>query len=182
VRSTICWASRFAQKSPATACLRTCGFGAFLCLRRAMPFGAGALRGCFAVAVAPSPSRLRTRGARRGSVVPLLCASRKAEPFLSQRRTFGAMRQQSCRKNRTLSPSLSLKKGKGEMMFILLIINFLCVVFPFPFLRERARDRVYCERDSSGTTVGHEMPEGDGADSPTQAHEVREAARPRLIC
>jgi hypothetical protein len=37
-----------------------------------------------------------------------------------------------------------------------------------------------CERDSSGTTEGHEMPEGDGADSPTQAGKAREAARPNL--
>jgi hypothetical protein len=45
-----------------------------------------------------------------------------------------------------------------------------------------------CERDSSGTTVAHEVREGDGADSPTQATKkaslceaffVREAARPK---
>jgi hypothetical protein len=37
------------------------------------------------------------------------------------------------------------------------------------------------ERDSSGTTEGlNEMkPEGDGADSPTRANEVSEAARPK---
>ena len=39
-----------------------------------------------------------------------------------------------------------------------------------------------CERDSSGTTEGHEMPEGDGADSPTRAGKAREAARPKEFC
>jgi hypothetical protein len=44
---------------------------------------------------------------------------------------------------------------------------------------------VFRERDSSGTTEGAARAEGDGADSPTQAHRraplvrmVREAARP----
>jgi hypothetical protein len=37
------------------------------------------------------------------------------------------------------------------------------------FLYFERRDTSRCERDSSGTTEGHEMPEGDGADSPTQA-------------
>jgi hypothetical protein len=46
----------------------------------------------------------------------------------------------------------------------------------------------HCERDSSGTTRrGGACPrpcakrtKGDGADSPTRAHEVREAARPNF--
>jgi len=51
-------------------------FGAFSVKRRAMPFGAASrslhhLRGCATLAA---------------SVVPLLCASRKAEPFLSQKK------------------------------------------------------------------------------------------------
>ncbi len=39
---------------------------------------------------------------------------------------------------------------------------------------------VFCERDSSGTTVAGAAREGDGADSPTRASVAREAARPKI--
>jgi hypothetical protein len=60
------------------------------------------------------------------------------------------------------------------MPCLYLIINILCKNFGAIHSRPKGAS----ERDSSGTTEAHEMREGDVADSPTQAHKVREAARP----
>ena len=41
--------------------------------------------------------------------------------------------------------------------------------------------RIFCERDSSGTTEAAKGGEGDGADSPTQASNASAAARPNIF-
>jgi len=61
-------------------------------------------------------------------------------------------------------------------LYIRRVIYFSFFILHFSFFI--ARLAAHCERDSSGTTRCHEMAAGDGADSPTRANEVSEAARP----
>jgi hypothetical protein len=84
---------------------------------------------------------------RAASQAHLWCAAlASGYPLHHPLRAFGTLRVVPLLSlSQTLSPSLSLEKGKGEGAFILLIMNLLCVKFPFPFLRERARDRVLRE-------------------------------------